>query len=146
MKTIKKGVFIGIAIIGFVLIRLFQSEIFYDPLTDFFKSNFQNAAFPEIEFWQYNLNLLFRYGLNTSLSLLIIWFWFEKKSFVIFSAYLYVAVFLICLIAFWIVEHNISAESYMKLFYIRRFLIQPLLVIILIPAFYFQNISKKGGY
>lgn len=129
---------------GFVLIRLFQNDLFYDPLILFYKSNFQSATFPSVDFWTYNLNLLLRFGLNTILSLLIIWFWFEKKSYVVFSAVLYAVIFVLAMVAFWIVEHRISPEDYMKLFYIRRFLIQPILVIILIPAFYFQQITKKG--
>ncbi len=144
MKTFSKVLVIGLAIIGFVLIRLFQNDLFYDPLIQFYKSNFQSADFPVLEFWMYSVNLFFTFSLNTILSLLIIWFWFEKKSYLAFSALLYAIIFVVGTVAFWIVEHDISTENYMKLFYIRRFLIQPILVIVLIPAFYFQNISKKG--
>jgi len=144
VKTIAKVSLIGLCILGFILIRLFQDSLFYDPLIAFYKSNFQSATFPPLDFWTYNLNVLFRYGLNTILSLLIIWFWFEKRSYVLFSGVLYALIFVLCTIAFWIVEHDIIEENYMKLFYIRRFLIQPILVIVLIPAFYFQTITKKG--
>jgi exosortase F-associated protein len=144
MKKITKVIGIGLAVIGFVCIRLYQKELFYDPLILFYKSNFQNAPFPQLDFWRYNINLLFRYLLNTLLSLLIIWFWFEKKTYVVFSGFLYTLILLLGIIAFWIVEQDILPKNYMKLFYIRRFLIQPILVIILIPAFYFQKISKKG--
>ena len=144
MKTVLNVLCIALGIIGFVLIRLFQKDLFYDPLISFYKGNFQEALFPQLEFWRYTLNLFTRYGLNTLLSLFIIWVWFKNKSYVVLSAFLYLIIGAIALIAFWVVEHNISSEHYMKLFYIRRFLIQPILVIVLIPAFYFQSISKKG--
>jgi len=144
VKAITKILLIGLSILGFVGIRFFQENLFYDPLIQFYKSNFQNASFPELDFWTYNLNLLFRYSLNTFISLLILWFWFEKKAYLVFSVLLYAIIFVVANIAFWIIEHQISTENYMKLFYVRRFLIQPILVIILIPAFYFQNISQKG--
>ena len=134
----------GFAVIGFVLIRIYQNELFHDPLIQFYKSNFQNAIFPELEFWRYNLSLIFRYILNTTISLAVIWILFQKRNYVQFSAFLYVVIFIICVVAFWIIEHNITSDNFMKLFYIRRFLIQPILIILLIPAFYFQNISKKG--
>jgi len=144
VKVTSKIIVIGLSILGFVGIRLYQGTLFYDPLIQFYKSNFQNASFPELHFWSYNLHLLFRYSLNTILSLLVLWMWFEKKSYLVFSVLLYAIVFVLATLAFWFIAHDISAQDYMKLFYIRRFLIQPILVIILIPAFYFQHISKKG--
>ena len=141
--TLKIGLIAG-GILGFVLIRLFQNDLFYDPLIQFFKGNFQSEQFPKLEFWRYNLSLMFRFGLNTLLSLLIIWAWFTKKSYLVFASFLYAIVGVVAFILFWTFAHNISTEEYMKLFYIRRFLIQPIIVIVLIPAFYFQQISKKA--
>ena len=133
-----------LAIICFALIRFFETELFYDPLISFYKSNFSQKSFPEIEAWRYYLNLSFRYALNTGISLILIWVSFQNKSYIKFSLLLYTVLFVIGIIAFMFTVHNIKIENFMTLFYIRRFLIQPLLVIILLPAFYFQNINKNA--
>lgn len=126
-----------------VAIRLFEKELFYDPLIEFYHGDFLDKAFPELEFWRYSLSIGFRYLLNTTASLLIIWVTFKSKNFIKFSLLLYLILFSVGLVLFWVTQNGISSEYYMHLFYIRRFLIQPLLVIILLPAFYFQKLNKK---
>ncbi len=144
MKSIFRflGFLAGIAC--FVLIRLYEKQLFYDPLIEFYHGGFLDLPFPELDFWVYSLNLAYRYLLNTAVSLFLIWITFKKKSYIKLSIFLYTFLFLVCFILFWIIEHQIVSEYYMRLFYIRRFLIQPLLVIILIPAFYFQQLNKKS--
>lgn len=131
-------------IIGFVLVRLFENHLFYDPLIKFYDGNFQNAEFPELAFWKYNLSLAFRYVINAVISIGLIGVLFQNKIFVKFTSLLLIILFIVCIILFWMVENNIKPEYYMYLFYIRRFLIQPLLIIVLIPAFYFQKLNKQS--
>lgn len=132
------------SVIGLALIRFFETELFYDPLISFYKNNFLQKPFPELDSLWYSLNLAFRYFLNTIISLVLIWISFQNKSYLQFSGMLYTALFIVAILVFWLVAHDIENETYMTLFYIRRFLIQPLLVIILLPAFYFQNINKNA--
>lgn len=143
MKNIANIILFILGVFAFACIRFFENEIFYDPLITFFDSKFELKSFPELNIWLYNLNLFFRYSLNTIISLVLIWISFRNKSYLKFSIILYTILFVICIILFWIVAYDIQPKSYMTLFYIRRFLIQPLLVIILLPAFYFQKIQKK---
>ena len=144
MKLSFKILIFILGIICFAIIRFFETELFYDPLISFYKSNFSQKPFPEIDAWKYYLNLAFRYTLNTGISLVLIWVSFQNKSYIKFSIMLYIVLFVIGIIAFMFTVHNIEIENFMTLFYIRRFLIQPLLVIILLPAFYFQNINKNA--
>ena len=143
MKRIVNILVFLLGVIGFALIRFFETEIFYDPLIDFYDSKFFQKPFPELDIWLYNLNLIFRYVLNSAISLILIWVSFQNKDFIKFSFLLYSILFVICIILFWLVTYDIQPKSYMVLFYIRRFLIQPLFVIVLLPAFYFQQIQKK---
>lgn len=131
-------------ILLFAFIRLFEKELFYDPLIEFYKSTFRQETFPDLNVLLYNLNLAFRYLLNSGISLGLIWVLFEDKNYIKFSALLFLVLFVLCISAFWIVAVNIEPNNIMTLFYIRRFIIQPLLVVVLIPAFYFQNINKRG--
>ncbi len=137
---------IGMLVLGAIclaIIRYFETKIFYDPLIDFYDGKFHTKPFPDLEFWIYNFNLIFRYVLNTGISIVIIWFLFKKKSYIKFSILSYAIFFVIGFLMFWIVAYDIESKDFMLLFYIRRFLIQPILLIILIPAFYFQKLNKK---
>ncbi len=143
MKTPLKVIFFFTAVIGFVSVRLFENSLFYDPLISFYKGNFQSSAFPELDFWKYSLSLVFRFLLNALISVGLIWVLFQNTTFIKFSTVLFTGLLLVGLFMFWIVEHDISTENYMFLFYIRRFIIHPILAIVLIPAFYFQQLSSK---
>jgi exosortase F-associated protein len=122
---------------------LFENTLFYDPLIAFYKGNFQSSNFPELQFWKYSINLVIRFLLNAIISISLIWVLFLNQNYLKFSIFLFSVILLVGFALFWIFENNILTENYMKLFYIRRFLIHPILVIILIPAFYFQQLSSK---
>ena len=143
MKLSLKILAFALCIFCFALIRFFETDLFYDPLISFYKNNFSQKPFPELVTWKYYLNLALRYLLNTSISLFLIWISFHNKSYIKFSVILYTVLFVIGITTFIYIEHDIQHENYMTLFYVRRFLIQPLLVIILLPAFYFQNINNN---
>ncbi|HLN95250.1 MAG TPA: exosortase F system-associated protein [Flavobacterium sp.] len=119
-------------------IRLFERSLFYDPFLDFFHGEYQGKPLPEYDSLQLALGLMFRYTLNMVVSLTLLYVLFQSGSKLRFAALLYALLFVLLFIAFWIVlqcfDHNLLA-----LFYVRRFLIQPLFIILFIPAFYFQD-------
>ncbi|SFU29286.1 exosortase F-associated protein [Pustulibacterium marinum] len=126
-----------------VLIRAFETTLFYDPFLAYFKGNFLETAFPYYDFWKLILNHFFRYILNSSISLWIIYLLFPKKAILKLSLAIYGITFFVLLIAYlWLMNHSIS-DNYLVLFYVRRFLIQPLFVLILLPAFYYQRLKQK---
>ena len=85
------------------------------------------------------LNLIFRYFLNTLISLAILQVLYHKKAYLKLALVFY-SISLVCLlIAFSIAINFTDFKDYQYLFYIRRFLIQPLLLLLLIPAFYYQK-------
>lgn len=118
-------------------VRYFQGTLFYDPLLLFFKTGIPLAPLPELVMPKFYTHLTFRFLLNTILSLAILWFLFKKWEIIKISAMIYL-VFFIILIALMALMLSVSqVGDYQLLFYIRRFLIQPLLLLLLIPAFYF---------
>lgn len=126
--------------VALAAVRFLEQDIFYDPLIPFFKSNFlQTDTLPNLDIQKLLGYISLRYWVNSILSLLILWVAFNKKEIIKFSLILYAIVFFLLLIAFWILLGKYSAEDYMMLFYVRRFLIQPLLIILLLPAFYYQK-------
>lgn len=124
-----------------VAIRAFEDDLFYDPLIHFFKTDHSTQPLPSLDVAKLLGHTAFRFLLNTLISLGIIWFVFKSKEIVKMSALLYIILFCILFILFYALI-VMEAGSHLPLFYVRRFLIQPLLLLLLLPAFYFQKISK----
>lgn len=127
-------------------VRFFETEIFYDPFTKFFKSEYLNADAPIFKTEKLLLNISFRYWLNTFLSLLIIYVAFLDKNILKFSFLFYLIMFFILFSIFILLLKDLKPENYMNLFYVRRFLIQPILVLLLLPAFYYQKLKKTADF
>lgn len=139
---------IGISslVILLALIRYFEQDLFYDPLIHFYHSDYLNNKVPHFLSGQLLLNVLFRFSLNTIISLGIIYVAFLDKNIVKFSFLLYLLLFMICFSAFSFLIFTIENENFLALFYIRRFLIHPVFVIILLPAFYYYRLINSGRY
>lgn len=120
-------------------IRFRESALFYDPLISFFYGDYQYDILPDIEWINYVLNIFFRYLLNMLLSLAILWLAFMDTSILKFSSIIFAIVFVLLLVLFVIFWSSNEQGEYNALFYVRRFLIQPLLIFILLPAFYYYR-------
>jgi exosortase F-associated protein len=122
-----------------VLIRAYENELFYDPFLNYFKSSYHNIPIPRIETIPLFFGLLFRYVLNTIISLAIIYVLFKDKEAIRFVSLVYLLFFIILISLFFLVLFFFGETSKMALFYIRRFLIQPIFLLLFLPAFYYQN-------
>lgn len=131
-------IFLILILIGVLaFIRKLSDGLFYDPFTDFFKHDYLTKLLPELNYFKLGANLFFRYGLNVLVSLAIIYLVFLKKSFVIFSLWVYLIGFVVFATLYFILIINYQQDLYLFLFYCRRFLIHPLLLLLLLPAFYY---------
>lgn len=126
-----------------IFIRAFENQLFYDPFLSYFKSEYTNVAFPKINTIKLFLSLGFRYYLNSIISLGILYLLFNEFKLVKFSTFLYVLFGSILMISFFFVLLKLGESSKMTLFYIRRFIIQPIFLMLFIPAFYYQKKIKK---
>ncbi len=133
--------FIIVLVTLLLLIRAFENQLFYDPFLLYFKGNYQKAPLPKFNSGLLFLGILFRYFLNTIVSLGILYFLFKDREMISFALLLYVLLFLILIAAFFAVLYFFNSDENLLLFYVRRFLIQPLFVILFIPAFYFQKLK-----
>ncbi|MFV5702313.1 exosortase F system-associated membrane protein [Flavobacterium sp. XS2P12] len=125
-----------------VLVRAFEDQLFYDPFLDYFKDDFNNLPLPNFNSFQLFLELLFRYTLNTVISLGIIYVLFKDIAMVKFAFVLYYFFFMILIFSFFYIIYYIKEHNNLFLFYIRRFLIQPIFVLLFVPAFYYQKQNK----
>jgi exosortase F-associated protein len=124
---------------GLVAVRMFEAQLFYDPLLEFFKTDHTTQPLPEFSEFRLLMDTTFRFVINTLLSLTILWVIFRKTEILKLSGFLYLMLFLIAMTAFFVLIRSSAAGEHMALFYVRRFLIQPVFLLILIPAFYFQK-------
>lgn len=136
----KKVVFlISSCILVFALLRYFETSLFYDPFLNYFKRDYLNLPFPELNnvalFW----NMFLRYFIHSFLSVLILYLLFKELSLVKFVTIIYVLLFVILISAFFLIILTLDENYNFLLFYIRRFLIQPLFLLLFIPAFYLQK-------
>ncbi|MBC7641335.1 MAG: exosortase F system-associated protein [Flavobacterium sp.] len=145
LKNLKNNTFriLIFSLLVFVLacIRALENQLFYDPFLDYFKKDFLNFDLPEFNFIKLFLNLFLRYFLNSITSLLIIYLAFKDLDIIKFSTLLYVFFFFLLTISLFIVVVYFP-ENKMILFYIRRFIIQPIFLMLFLPGFYFQRKIK----
>ena len=142
IKNKRRLFFIGLALLGLILVRAFEDNLFYDPFLSFFKTDYQNKQLPDLNCYLLFGNLLLRYALNTFFSLIIIRLLFNERNLMLFSGYLFIFLFVILVIVFFGLLHFSDQPDYLILFYIRRFLIQPLFLVLFIPAFYYQQLTR----
>ena len=124
-----------------VLIRVFESYLFYDPYLAFFKNDYLYMDFPTRETFKLTGFTVLRYILNTIISLVILYVAFRDKSIIKFSAIIYTIALFVLLSMFLYFVINPKQEDYYLFFNFRRFLIQPMLLLILLPAFYYNKLK-----
>nr|WP_262506712.1 exosortase F system-associated protein [Siansivirga zeaxanthinifaciens] len=125
-----------------ILIRMFQNELFYDPYLIFFQNDYLYIDSPRREVFKVTLFTAIRFFLNTGISLAILYLIFKDKSIIKFSALVYGIAFFILIIIYLYFVINPRKEDYYMFFNIRRFLIQPIILIFLIPAFYYDKLKR----
>ena len=139
-QTSKKNfAIVGVLIIALILVRAFESKLFYDPFLEFFHGESQNKPLPEYDSLKLFLGLFFRYLINSVITVSIIYLLFKEASIVKLSSILLVVFFVVLIVALFLILNFSTQPDYLFLFYIRRFLIQPLFLILFVPAFYYQR-------
>ena len=127
-----------------VCVRAFEDVLFYDPFYVYFKNDYLNQAFPKFDAMQLFFAMTFRYFINSMVSLGIIYALFSDFQLTKFAGVLYAIFYVVLMLAlFSLLEFSDNGNNFL-LFYIRRFLIQPLFLVLFVPAFYYQErMSKK---
>ena len=142
MSKKRKLFFIVLGVGCLILIRFFEDHLFYDPYLNFFKNDYLYIDSPHRETFKLVLSTSFRYILNSLISLVILYIVWLDKDIVKFASMIYVASYCFLLIVFIYFLVNQRQEDYYLFFNIRRFLIQPLMLIILLPAFFYHKTSN----
>jgi exosortase F-associated protein len=142
LKNKLKITLILVLVLLLATIRAYEEDLFYDPFLAYFKGDYLSLPFPEFNDFRLFFGLTFRYFLNTIFSLGIIHVLFLDSKFIKFTALLYFIFYLVLIGVFFLAVHFLDKENNFVLFYIRRFLIQPLFLLLFIPAFFYQKKIK----
>tara|TARA_R110002124_G_scaffold101230_3_gene248686 strand:+ start:8908 stop:9348 length:441 start_codon:yes stop_codon:yes gene_type:complete len=142
MKKVLKYIVLAILIALLFLVRAFESNLFYDPLIKYFQNEYLYLRMPKVNTWKLVVDLLFRYTLNSLITLAIIYVYFNKKRYVKFAGFFLMLAFVLLIFTFVFLLKDEFKHGYLLPFYIRRFLIHPLFLIILFPAFYYMKLNK----
>ncbi|QED38179.1 exosortase F system-associated protein [Antarcticibacterium arcticum] len=143
MKARYRIVGISLLVGMLVFIRYFEARIFYDPLLEFYHSDYLKDTTPNFETLELLLNVFYRFFLNSIISLAIIYVAFLDKSILKFSFLLYAILFVIAFPVLMFLIFTIENHNFLALFYVRRFFIHPIFVIILLPAFYYYRLNIR---
>ncbi|MDR2205116.1 MAG: exosortase F system-associated protein [Flavobacteriaceae bacterium] len=146
MKKIINWLVIIFAIFGLIGVRVLEDKIFYDPFLNYFRGINQQTHFPDFQWNKLILSHLFRFGLNLIFSAIIIQFMFKRRVWTL------QAILMICLvfiITFPIYLYCVSTKfeiGHLFSFYMRRFVIQPLILLLIIPMFYYRLKMRNEGH
>lgn len=143
MKKASKIALIILLFCLLVLIRFFENTLFYDPLITFFKGNYLHNQPPVLFEGKLVGFTILRYAMNTVISLAVIYVAFRDWQLLKFSLIFYGVALVVLVLLFLYFLNNLGPENYFIFFYVRRFLIQPLFILLLLPAFYYQKNMKK---
>ncbi len=143
MNKYLKIIFTTILFLAFFFIRAFDTQLFYDPLIDYFKNDYLYKYIYNIDIWRLTVNMFFRYSINSLISLGIIWVLFERKDYLKFSGFFLMLAFIILIVVFVTLLKDDFESGYLLPFYIRRFIIHPIFLLLLLPAFYYQKLSNR---
>ena len=143
MNKFLKIFLVAVLFVLLLLVRAFETNLFYDPLIEYFKNDYLYKYINDIDNSKLLFNMFYRFILNSVISIGIIWTLFERKDLVKFSTIFLVFAFLVLISIFAYLLQDNFKNGYLLPFYIRRFIIHPIFLLLLLPAFYFQKLSNK---
>ena len=131
-------------ILGLVSVRFLEDKIFYDPFLAFFKGNYKVAQIPEFLWGKLIISHFFRFFLNLFFSAVVIHFMFLNKKWTLQAVVLITVAFLFFFpIYLWCLYTKMEI-GYLFTFSVRRFIIQPIILLLIIPIFYYRKKLMKN--
>ncbi len=142
MKKVFRIGIIVLLIFVLIIVRLYGSKLFYDPFINYFNGDFLTGIFPKYITAKLLLYLAMRYVINSIISIAIIYLVFLKNEIFKFTVLFYLVAFILLVVVYLIQLKFEFPNGYLLAFYIRRMLIHPIFLLILLPTFYYQKKIK----
>ncbi|MDY3521802.1 exosortase F system-associated protein [Riemerella anatipestifer] len=144
MKFKGNLVFVILGIIGLIGVRFLEETLFYDPFLIYFKTMDGAKVFPVFQWRKLVSGHLFRLILNLFFSLIIVYFLFKDKTKTMLACVLMLLVFLITFPIYLYLVYTEFDSGLLLAFYVRRFVIQPIILLLIIPMFYYMDVKNKN--
>jgi exosortase F-associated protein len=140
-RVVRYGL-VAVLFLVLVAVRAFEDVLFYDPYLSFFKKDYLYIDSPRREVAKLVAFTSLRYLINTIASLGIIYLLLKDRGILKLAVLLYSGAFILLIIPFLYFVINPKQEDYYLFFNVRRFLIQPLFLILFLPAFYYFKLNR----
>lgn len=132
-------------IVGLVSVRMLEERLFYDPFLSYFHEANKHIAIPNFDWGKLIGGYVFRFLLNLFFSCIIIQFLFRKKQWTAQGGILIIIVFAITFPIYLACIQNKFEIGYLFSFYMRRFVIQPMVLLLVVPLFYYRKNLGRGN-
>jgi exosortase F-associated protein len=142
MRKITKYIVLSGLLLLLILVRFYEDVLFYDPYLTFFENDYLYIDSPRREVAKLVGFTTLRYVMNMIISLAILFIVFKDKSIIKFTVLIYAMAFIVLMLFYLYFVVNPKQEDYYLFFNIRRFLIQPIFLILLLPAFYYHKLKN----
>ncbi len=143
IKTYQKHIIAIILIFLLIAVRFFEKSYFDDGLIGFFQYDYLTEPLPKLPIFKIILIDSIRFWLNTAISILILRLYFNQSGLLKFLLLVFTISYFVSILFLYLSIENYQAGHYLSLFYSRRFLIQPLLFLLLAPALWYQKHLKN---
>ena len=142
-KQIRYGL-VATAFLALIAVRFIAQWMWDDPLIPYFKlPDYSTQPFPEIQEFSFGCYLTIRYAINALLSAVILHLLFPRKGllqFLTLTFLLFWAIGMILLFA----QLNGEDPNFNGLLFARRILMHPILLLVLLPALYYQQFQEQS--
>lgn len=133
--------FVAIGILGLFLVYVFQRVLFYDPFQDLiYHPDYVSTI--TINNSKYVFGKIIRYILNDGFALMVIWGLFNNKNYLRFAVIIFMIGLLILLPVYLVLVLKYYETMHSFLNHFHRLVLNPVLMMLLIPAFYYQKRVK----
>jgi len=142
-KAYQKHIIAIILLFFLIAIRFFEKPYFDDGLIRFFQHDYLTEPLPKLPIFKIIWMDSIRFWLNTVITILILSLYFNQSGLLKFLLLVFTISYLASILVLYLSLNNYQTGHYLTLFYIRRFLIQPLLLLLLAPALWYQDSGRK---
>ncbi len=137
--------FAAMVILLLVSVRLFENEWFPEKLTGYFATGkYLEEPLPVLSFRDY-FNIFLRFAVNSVLSVVLLHLLFNDRKLTLWAIRFLAVAGILVFVAFWLTTHWFRPADYRVVFYLRRVLIQPIGLFILLPVFYLSHLIAKNN-
>lgn len=140
--SIRQMVYVALAVLGWALVYVNQEFDF--TRFQYMNGQYGQGAIPSGEEWRFVINKGLRFALNDLISLLFIYGLFQEIKYVKVALWVMAFGLFILLPTYLTLAILYKEEGFNLLTFLHRITMNPWLMLLLVPGFYYQKVNKAG--